>query len=226
MSLLHTLFRTKVQMYGPQLPGLYHYVCEGQQEKSRVHLRLDADGHGTLIVNANRVMHLNPTAALMAYLTLEKTGERQAVAAIQKQYRVTTSQARTDLAAIGAQIAELVRPDGACPIHEMDLEMSMPFSARPSAPYRMDLALTYRCSNDCPHCYNARSRDYPELDTESWKRILDKLWDLGVPHIVFTGGEPTLRNVLPELIAYAQSKGQITGLNTNARRLQSHDYMQ
>ena len=209
----------------PKLPGLYHYVREGEQEKSRVHLRLDADGYGTLIVNANRVMHLNPTAALMAYFVLEEAAENESVAAIRKQYRVSAAQASKDLASIREQLAELVRPDGACPIHEMDLETSMPFSARPSAPYRMDLALTYRCNNDCLHCYNARPRDFAELDTESWKLILDRLWELGVPHIVFTGGEPTLRNDLPELIAHAESNGQITGLNTNARRLQSRRYV-
>jgi len=95
----------------------------------------------------------------------------------------------------------------------------MPFSAQLSAPYRMDLALTYRCNNDCAHCYNARPRNHPELSTEQWKTILDKLWALGIPHIVFTGGEPTLRADLPELIAHAEHNGQITGLNTNGRRL-------
>ena len=188
-------------------------------------MRLDADGYGTLIVNANRVMHLNPTAALMAYLVLEGVDEKLAVQAIRKQYRVDAKQAKSDLTAIQGQLAELVRPDGACPIHELDLDTSMPFSARPSAPYRMDLALTYRCNNDCKHCYNARPRDFAEMDTEHWKSILDKLWDLGVPHIVFTGGEPTLRNDLPELIAHAESKGQITGLNTNARRLRDPAYV-
>ncbi len=208
------------------MPGLYHYVREGDQEKSRVHLRLDADGHGTLIVNANRIMHLNPTAALMTYLVLEDVAEQACIATIRKQYRVSAKQAREDLATIRAQVSELVRPDGACPIHELDLDTSMPFSARPSAPYRMDLALTYRCNNDCPHCYNARSRDFAEMDTASWKRIIDGLWELGVPHIVFTGGEPTLRNDLPELIAHAEANGQITGLNTNARRLQNGRYVQ
>ena len=232
MSLLDSLHSQKARVHVgsahpliPDLPGLYHYVWEGEQEKSRVHLRLDANGHGTLIVNANRVMHLNPTATLMAYLTLERTDETSAVAAIRKQYRVSAVQAKADLAAVSSQISELIRPDGACPIHELDLDMSMPFSARPSAPYRMDLALTYRCNNDCPHCYNARPRDYPELDTVAWKHILDRLWELGVPHIVFTGGEPTLRNDLPELIAHAESKGQITGLNTNARRLRDPQYV-
>src|SRR5512140_418141 len=166
MPFIDSLLRHgKNEAPSPKLPGLYHYVREGDQEKSRVHLRLDADGYGTLIVNANRVMHLNPTAALMAYLLLEKMDAKQAVAAIRRQYRVGASQAQADLAAIRAQLDELVRPDGACPIHELDLDTSMPFSARPSAPYRMDLAVTYRCNNDCAHCYNARSRDFPELDT-------------------------------------------------------------
>ena len=83
----------------------------------------------------------------------------------------------------------------------------------------MDLALTYRCNNDCAHCYNARPRRYPELSTAEWKDSLDRLWEIGIPHVVFTGGEPTLRPDLPELIAHAERNGQITGLNTNGRRL-------
>ena len=79
----------------------------------------------------------------------------------------------------------------------------------------MDLALTYRCNNNCAHCYNARPRQQNELSTAEWKRILDKLWDIGVPHIVFTGGEPTLRDDLPELVAYAEKKGD--GINENNR---------
>jgi hypothetical protein len=51
--------------------GLYHYTRETEYEKSRIHLRVDPDGTGTLIINASRIMHLNPTAALMAYLILQ-----------------------------------------------------------------------------------------------------------------------------------------------------------
>jgi radical SAM protein with 4Fe4S-binding SPASM domain len=89
----------------------------------------------------------------------------------------------------------------------------------------MDLAITYRCNNDCLHCYNARPRDYPELSTEHWHNILDLLWKIGIPHIVFTGGEPTLRDDLPELIAHAEQNGQITGINTNGRRLSDLNYV-
>ncbi len=221
---LKSIFAPPSTVYGPS-SGLYHYAIENPGEKARVHLRMDEDGHGTLVINANRVMHLNPTAALMAYLLLEKTDEKDAVKAIQHEYRVSASQARSDLADFNQQLDELIRPDGACPVHELELDTLMPFSARPSAPYRMDLAVTYRCNNDCAHCYNARERDFPELTTEAWKGILDKLWDLGVPHIVFTGGEATLRRDLPELIAHAESNGQITGLNTNARRLVDEKYV-
>ncbi len=222
--------------------GLYHYRRESLDEKSRIHLRLDPDGHGTLIVNANRILHLNPTAALMAFHTLEQTSEQEAVRLIRQKYRVDAAQARADLATVCGQLEGLVRPDGACPIHELGLETVMPFSARPTAPYRLDLALTYRCNNDCAHCYNVRPNpSFPpslegkggaggigtgELDTEHWKLVLDKAWALGIPHIIFTGGEPTLREDLPDLVAHAEKNGQITGLNTNARRLSDPRYVE
>jgi len=133
---------------------IYHYLREDEFQKSRIHLRIDPDGAGTLIVNASSVMLLNPTAALMAYLILEEIDEPQAVKTIQQKYNVSKAQASKDLSEFRIQISELVNPDGACLIHDLELETTMPFSSRPSAPYRMDLAITYRCNNDCAHCYN------------------------------------------------------------------------
>jgi radical SAM protein with 4Fe4S-binding SPASM domain len=225
MNLFTDLFNRRSKVESPQT-GLYHYKFETELEKTRAHLRIDDDGHGTLIVNANRVMHLNPTAAMMAYYVMERVPEDLAVRTLTKQFRVNASQARADFADFKYQITELLRPDGACAIHELELDTTMPFSERPSAPYRMDLALTYRCNNDCAHCYNARERNFPELSTQQWFAVLDKCFDLGIPHIVFTGGEATLRDDLPELIAYAESKGQITGLNTNARRMMDERFVQ
>jgi radical SAM protein with 4Fe4S-binding SPASM domain len=199
--------------------GLYHFTRENGHERSRIHLRVDEDGSGLLLVNANRVMQLNPTAAFMARLALEETPNQQAIRTITRCYHVPTTQARDDYTHFNETLAELIRPDGACPIHDFNLEVSAPFSTRPSAPYRMDLALTYRCNDDCAHCYNGRPRNYPEISTDLWRRILDRLWELGIPHVVFTGGEPTLRTDLPELIAHAERNGQMAGLNTNARRL-------
>ena len=205
--------------------GLHHYLRETPEERSRIHLRLDPDGHGTLIVNANQVVHLNPTAALMAYSALEEMPNAEVISALVRQYRVPKQQARRDYNQFLEDLEEILRPDGCAVCSLDDLEIAAPFSARPTAPYRMDLALTYRCNDDCAHCYNARPRDYPELDTQAWKQIIDRVWDLGIPHIVFTGGEPTLRHDLPELIAHAEANGQITGINTNARRLQDPHFV-
>lgn len=214
--------RSKISNQEPTIScaaGLYHFQRQAPGELSRIHLRIDPDGNGILLINASRVMHLNASAAFMAKLALEKTPVSLATRELTHRYRISSAQASYDYTQFARQLDELIRPDGACPVHDLDLEITPPFSARPSAPYRMDLALTYRCNNDCAHCYNARPRDFPELSTGEWKRILDQLWQLGIPHVVFTGGEPTLRSDLPELIAHAESNGQITGLNTNARRL-------
>ena len=179
-----------------------------------------------MLVNASRIYHLNPSAVVMAYFTLNKTAPEQAVSSLQLTFDVTREQARTDYTQFVEQFPSLIHPDGACSIHDLELETIAPFSARPSAPYRMDLAITYRCNNNCTHCYNARPRQFPELTTDQWKQILDRLWDIAIPHIIFTGGEPTMRSDLPELIAYAEHKGQITGLNTNGSRLKDQTFLQ
>lgn len=206
-------------------PGLYHYERQTVGEKSRIHLRIDEDGSGLLLVNASRVMHLNPTAAFMSYLTLGEFPTEQAVRALNSRYKITSHQAKYDYTHLVEQINELIRPDSVCPIHDLDLVITPPFSIKPSAPYRMDLALTYRCNNDCPHCYNARPRNFPEMSTGDWEVVLDHLWQISIPHVVFTGGEPTLRKDLCELIRHAENNGQITGINTNGRRLSDPEYV-
>jgi len=52
-----------------------------------------------------------------------------------------------------------------------------------------------------------------------WRRVLRKLAGVGVPHVIFTGGEPTLVPALPDLVARADGLGLVAGLNTNGRRL-------
>ena len=205
--------------------GLYHYRKEEQDGKTRIHLRIDPDGQGLLIMNANRVVHLNPSAAFMAYLHLEGYDPDQIGRVMHKQFQVAASQAKEDYKYFSTQMEMLLDPNGGCPVCELDLETTAPFSAKPSAPYRMDLALTYRCNNDCDHCYNARSRRFPEMDVDHWKKVIDKVWDLRIPHIVFTGGEPTLYNGLVDLVSYAENLGLITGLNTNGRKLADKEFL-
>ena len=215
------------QLKSESLPeqGLFHYLREEENEKTRLHLRIDPCGTGLLIANANRVVHLNPAAAAMAYLHLEGRTPEDAAHLLRKKFNISNTDALEDYHSFSMQLEELINPNGECPVCDMSLETTAPFSSIPTAPYRMDLAITYRCNNDCSHCYNARDRKFPELDNQSWENIIDRLWDLGIPHVVFTGGEPTLYHGLPDLIAYAEKKGLITGINTNGRKLADQAYL-
>ena len=100
------------------------------------------------------------------------------------------------------------------------------YAAEMTAPHRMDLMLSamrrsgvWHCNQKCLHCYAAGQplSDTPELTTAQWKEILTKLRAANIPQVTFTGGEPTLRADLVELVDAAQ--WFVTRLNTNGRRL-------
>lgn len=204
----------------PAPAGMFTFDRREGSAKARIHLRVDEDGSGLLLLDASRVVQLNPTAINMAYLHLNGLSEADAMQRLHLYYRVNIKELRSDYQTTVAQIeAFLNSENGLCPVCDLGFEAKMPFSTQLSAPYRMDLAITYRCNNACAHCYNARERSFPSLSTADWKRVLDKVWDLRIPHVVFTGGEPTLQEDLVELVAYAQNKGLVTGLNTNGRKL-------
>ena len=57
------------------------------------------------------------------------------------------------------------------------------------------------------------------LPLDDWFRVLDKLAAIGIPHIILTGGEPTLHPDLPAIIRHADGLGLIVGMNTNGRLL-------
>jgi len=93
---------------------------------------------------------------------------------------------------------------GSCPMCEMSLETRETDPRRWTAPPRMDLALTYSCNDNCYFCYTGGPRKVTELSTVDWEKAIDKLWDSGVPQIVFTGGEPTLRGDLVQLVEHSR----------------------
>ncbi len=74
-----------------------------------------------------------------------------------------------------------------------------------------------RCNLKCIHCYS-QSKDIEysnELTTKEAKAMLDDLAEFGAPVILFSGGEPTMRPDLLELIAYAKEKGLRAVISTN-----------
>jgi MoaA/NifB/PqqE/SkfB family radical SAM enzyme len=94
-----------------------------------------------------------------------------------------------------------------------------------SAPIRIDCALTYQVSEGVSSILAPVDRVKRLMDTDEWKTVLKKAWDKGILHAVFTGGEPTLRPDLVELISYSEQLGQVTGLITDGLRIGEKGYL-
>lgn len=211
----------------PLPPGVFHnqIFTPNQPNPHRLHLRIEADGTGLLVVDASTVLHLNQTAAEYAYHMLNNTPDEKAAREISKRYRVDFQQALDDYNILRAQVESITLTPDLDPETFLDMDRVDPFSKQLSAPYRLDCALTYRVPNGARKEVAPSERVKRELLTEEWKLILDKAWQAGIPHVVFTGGEPTLRPDLPEIIAHAEKLGQVTGLITDGSRLSEKDYL-
>ncbi|HPQ71729.1 MAG TPA: PqqD family peptide modification chaperone [bacterium] len=224
MSLKDKLTKLLTPPPDPQ-PGVTHWRGAGELAGVRLHLRIEDDGKGVLIVNAAKILHLNETAAEMAQLLLREVDVDQAVKALKRRYKAPAAQLRADYLDLREKIMLLAQHDGVCPVTYLGLERVEPFATRGSVPHRMDLALTYRCNNKCGHCYVDRPSDMPSLARAEWLRVIRKTWDLGIAQLIFTGGEATLHEDLPLFIAEAEELGQVTGLITNGRKLAAPTYL-
>lgn len=91
-------------------------------------------------------------------------------------------------------------------------------AARPAPPLAMLMELTHRCPLKCPYCSNplALDRARDELDTATWKRVISEAAALGALQAHFSGGEPMVRDDLPELVRHARAEGLYTNLITSA----------
>ena len=78
--------------------------------------------------------------------------------------------------------------------------------------------LTHRRPLQCPYCSNPVELDRggSELSTEEWKKVLSELAEIGVLQIHFSGGEPTARKDLVELVRHASDVGLYSNLITSA----------
>jgi hypothetical protein len=219
-------FRRLFTHIQPISEGIYHYQAPSDDPRNyRMHLRLERDGDGVLIINASTVLHLNQTAAEYAYYLVHNTPADQVAEKMAKRYRVSPSQAREDYVNLSERIQTLIETPDLDPVSFLDFDRQRPYTGYISAPYRLDCALTYRLPESAPQEAAPQERVERELDTSDWKVVLDKAWVAGIPHVVFTGGEPTLREDLPELIAHAEHLGQISGLLSNGLRLVDSEYL-
>lgn len=224
MNLIERL-RRRYARVTPLPAGMLHArVTPAGRPPYRLHLRMRPDGSGLLVVNASTVLHLNPSACEYAYHLIKGSTPEEAGRAIAARYNVSRRTATRDFVEFSQRIQALIETPDLDPVTFLDFERLQPYSQPLSAPYRLDCALTYRLppgtsADDAPH-----KRVERELSTDEWKTILDRAWAVGIPHVTFTGGEPTLREDLAELIAHAEAKGMVSGLLSDGLRLADDAY--
>ena len=197
MGLLHEL-RSRFPLNGGRAgraqpaAGVYHYLRETPESKARLHLRLAADGHGVLMVNASRVYHLNPTAAWLAYLALEEVDRKEAVRLMTRRYAVKPDQAGQDYDAFMEQFTGWHRQRPAQ--SELELETTAPFSDR--RPRRTGWIWHHLPLQQRLRPVTTPGRTSTPIDDRTVVSILDRLWEIGIPHIVFTAktNTPTCRS--------------------------------
>lgn len=210
----------------PVEPGLTLHEFRGQgTDVVRLHLRIEASGRGLLFCDVTDVVHLNETATLIARDVLNRAPRQATLRALRSRFGASPTQAEADYARIAHVVTTLSTPVAGCRTCLAELQSTPVFSTRANAPYKADLALTYTCNNDCPHCYNEPSRfGMPPLGREGWRRVLDVLARVGVPHVILTGGEPTMHPDVLGIIEDATRRGLVAGMNSNGRRFATGDF--
>jgi organic radical activating enzyme len=223
------IFQSIREFFSPIQPlpaGMYHYISPPDDTRNyRLHLRIEPDGSGVLIVNASTILHLNQTAAEHAYCIVKNVSPSDAARRIAARYHVTKDQARADYLNLVDRIQILINTPDLDPETFLEFDRKSAHIGRISAPYRLDCALTYRLPEDTSPESAPLDRVKRELSIDEWKKILDKAAIIGIPQIVFTGGEPTLRPELADLIAHAEANDQITGLISDGLRFNDAKYL-
>ena len=193
--------------------GFYSYHSPDDDPRQyRLHLRILPDQSGILIINARSVLRLNQTATYLAWLKIQGKSETEILEEALKRYQVDKEKLISDLQNFNLQILTIINnPDQAPFITGTDFDSES--TERPSGlPLRVNLCLTDRNET-------SPQTETEELSTESWKEIIQKTYDAGIPQVIFMGGEPVLRPDLIELLEFTEALGMVSGLLTSTKEL-------
>ena len=205
----------------------------------RIHLvppRPDSDGSSVAILNGQDIIPVGTAWSILLVCFIEEVNRYAGkpvsdaeVEAIMKEtcrkvrgvYPLLSGKLiRGDIYKIMNAFRQIAR--GETPEEDVPILSLGEYAPQMRAPHRMDLMVSamtkdgrWHCNQQCVHCYAAGQpcAEEGELDTAAWKQIIDRCRDACIPQLTFTGGEPTLRADLPELIEHAA--WFVTRLNTN-----------
>lgn len=82
-------------------------------------------------------------------------------------------------------------------------------------PKRIDINPTAKCNLQCNFCWGPDHGIPDGLNTQDWKNIINFFSSHGTNEIVFTGGEPLIRQDLSQLLQHSKLLGMRVTLSTN-----------
>jgi radical SAM protein with 4Fe4S-binding SPASM domain len=197
---------SKAAIPPPIESGLYHYMQESDGAYTRFHLRVEPDGQGMLLANATAAARLSPTGVIMAKELLDGRSPEAVVDNIKKGYRGANEDViQTDVARVAGLLNTLASPDDNYPIinfNEIQIDV---FQSQLMAPLEANIPLA------------APDKIVP---------VLDKLWDIGIPHVTFLVPENPNAQHIVHAVERAEDLGLIAGVRGRATDLMQENLIQ
>lgn len=178
---------------------MFPYMREIDGQATRFHLRVDADGAGVLLVNATQVVRLSAAGVWMAKHLLDGDHPEAIVQSVCNHFRGATDYVvRNELQQVQGIITNLQTPGDNYPI----LNLSDP-------------ALT----GETPLLEKPFSADVPLAGPDQLIPLLNRLWEVGIPHVTFLVPENVDPRSLVHAVERAEDLGMIAGVRGRASDL-------
>ncbi|MGQ9731953.1 MAG: hypothetical protein ACUVX8_11870 [Candidatus Zipacnadales bacterium] len=184
-------------------PGIYHFTHLENEFPVRLHLRVDPDRRGLLLANAAEAAHLSPVGVLMVHAVLEGYDDPQIIEKVRANFHGSTvKQVTADLSQVRRLITELLTPDDNFPITNFGTAAQTPDERRLSAPFQAYI---------------------PQGPSQQVEPILQKLWEVGVPHVTLLRVPERPATEIVRAVECAEDIGMIAGVRTVAHWLNGKD---
>jgi len=179
--------------------GVYPYLVQKGEETTRFHLRVDRDGNGVLLANATAAAQLRPSGVIIARGLLEGLDREEIVRQLSASFReVKLAAAEQDVESVNKVIDALSAPGANYPILNL-----------PDPSFAPETTLLEK----------PLSADVPLAEPDRLRPILQRLWDLGIPHVTLIAGENPSPAALVCAVERAEDLGMIAGVRARASDL-------
>ncbi len=200
MEWLKKLFSIKPTRRTPAVsPGMYHAVHAVEGRITRFHLRVERDGSGMLIANAVAAARLSPSGVVIAKGLLDGKSPDAILGDLTAYFRGAGANVmRADIANVEALIRQITTPGDVYPVFNLEDAAISPYTAQLIAPLQASL---------------------PLAEPEKLIPLLDRLWEVGIPHVTLLAPQNPPATHLIRAVERAEDLGMIAGVRGRAADL-------